>query len=53
MKNAIDFIQLWISMIIMIVLTALTLVSSETATIKPKNPAMGASAVSVVREPSA
>ena len=41
MKNAIDFIQLWISMIIMIVLTALTLVSSETATIKPKNPAMG------------
>jgi type IV pilus assembly protein PilC len=53
MKNAIDFIQLWISMIIMIVLTALTLVSSETATIKPKNPAMGAAAVSVVREPSA
>ena len=52
MKNAIDFIQLWISMIIMIVLTALTLVSSETATIKPKNPAMGAAAVSVVREPS-
>jgi hypothetical protein len=35
------------------VLTALTLVSSETATIKPKNPAMGAAAVSVVREPSA
>jgi type IV pilus assembly protein PilC len=51
MKNAIDFIQLWISMIIMIVLTALTLVSSETATIKPKNPAMGQAAVSVVREP--
>jgi type IV pilus assembly protein PilC len=41
MRNAIDFIQLWISMIIMIVLTALTIVSSETATIKPKNPAMG------------
>jgi type IV pilus assembly protein PilC len=41
MKNAIDFIQLWISMIIMIVLTALTIVSSETATIKPRNPAMG------------
>lgn len=41
MKNAIDFIQLWISMIIMVILTALTLVSSETATIKPKNPAMG------------
>jgi type IV pilus assembly protein PilC len=38
MKNAIDFIQLWIAMVIMIVLTALTIVSSETATIKPKNP---------------
>jgi type IV pilus assembly protein PilC len=42
MKNAIDLIQLAISMIIMIVLTALTIVSSETATIRPKNPAMGA-----------
>jgi hypothetical protein len=30
-----------ISMIIMIVLTALTIVSSETATIRPKNPALG------------
>ena len=40
MKNAIDFIQLWIAMVIMLVLTALTIVSSETATIKPKNPAI-------------
>ncbi|MFA6456294.1 MAG: type II secretion system F family protein [Bacteroidota bacterium] len=38
MRNAIDYIQLVISMIIMIVLTGLTLVSSETATIKPKPP---------------
>lgn len=38
MRNAIDMIQLVISMIIMIVLTALTLVSSETATIRPKPP---------------
>ena len=38
MRNAIDMIQLVISMIIMVVLTALTLVSSETATIKPKPP---------------
>ncbi|MCK9408687.1 MAG: type II secretion system F family protein [Bacteriovoracaceae bacterium] len=38
MRNAIDMIQLVISMIIMIVLTGLTLVSSETATIKPKPP---------------
>ena len=41
MKNAIDYIQLWISLIIMVVLTALTLVSSETATFHP-NTAPGA-----------
>ena len=35
MRNAIDFIQLWISLIIMVVLTMLTLVSSETATFHP------------------
>lgn len=35
MRNAIDFIQLWVNMIIMIVLTLLTLVSSETATFHP------------------
>ncbi len=40
MRNAIDFIQLWITMIIMIVLTMLTLVSSETAMIRPKAPGM-------------
>ncbi|MCZ6775945.1 MAG: type II secretion system F family protein [Ignavibacteria bacterium] len=45
MKNAIDYIQLSISMVIMIVLTALTIVSSETATIRPKNPALGTVAV--------
>jgi type IV pilus assembly protein PilC len=38
MRNAIDFIQLWITMIIMVVLTLLTLVSSETAMIRPKTP---------------
>ncbi len=41
MRNAIDLIQLVISMIIMLVLTGLTLVSSETATIKPKAPGGG------------
>jgi type IV pilus assembly protein PilC len=40
MKNAIEVIQLSISMIIMIVLTALTLVSSETATVRPESPHM-------------
>jgi type IV pilus assembly protein PilC len=38
MRNAIDFIQLWITMIIMVVLTLLTLVSSETAMIRPPTP---------------
>ncbi|MDL1891378.1 type II secretion system F family protein [Sphingobacteriales bacterium CHB3] len=41
MRNAIDYIQVIISMIIMVVLTALTIVSSETATVRPKNPALG------------
>jgi type IV pilus assembly protein PilC len=44
MRNAIDYIQVLISMIIMIVLTALTIVSSETATVRPKNPALGSTA---------
>lgn len=38
LQNAIEAIQLSVSMIIMLVLTALTLVSSETATIRPKAP---------------
>lgn len=38
MRNAVELIQLSISMIIMIVITALTIVSSETATIQPRNP---------------
>jgi type IV pilus assembly protein PilC len=37
MRNAIDFIQLWVNMVIMIVLTLLTLVSSETATFHPSS----------------
>jgi type IV pilus assembly protein PilC len=40
MKNAIEVIQLTVSMIMMIVLTALTLVSSETALVKPESPHM-------------
>jgi type IV pilus assembly protein PilC len=38
LKNIIDLIQLVIAMVIMIVITALTLVSSEAALIKPKSP---------------
>jgi type IV pilus assembly protein PilC len=40
MKNAIEVIQLAVSMIMMIVLTMLTLVSSETALVKPESPHM-------------
>lgn len=38
LANAIEVIQLTVSMIIMLVLTGLTLVSSETATIRPRAP---------------
>ncbi len=40
LKNIIELIQVIIAMIIMIVMIALTLVSAETATIKPKTPGM-------------
>jgi type IV pilus assembly protein PilC len=40
MKSAIEVIQLAVSMIMMIVLTALTIVSSETALVKPEAPKM-------------
>jgi len=40
MKNLIEMIQVFIAMIIMIVMIALTLVSAETATIRPKAPGM-------------
>jgi type IV pilus assembly protein PilC len=38
LKNAIEVIQVVVSMIIMVVLMALTIVSSETATVRPKAP---------------
>ncbi|RCK75144.1 MAG: Type II secretory pathway, component PulF / Type IV fimbrial assembly protein PilC [Ignavibacteriae bacterium] len=38
MKNAIEYIQIWLAMVIMVILTALTIVSSETAMIRPKPP---------------
>ena len=40
MKNIIEVVQLTISMIIMIVMIAITLVSAETATINPPSPVM-------------
>lgn len=41
LKNIIEIIQVAIAMIIMIVMIALTLVSAETATVRPKSPLMG------------
>jgi type IV pilus assembly protein PilC len=38
LKNFIEFIQISIAMIIMVVMIALTLVSAETATVRPKTP---------------
>ncbi len=38
LKNAVEFIQLAIAMFIMIVITGLTLISAETALMKPKTP---------------
>ena len=39
LKNVIEMIQVFIAMVIMIVMIGLTLVSAETATINPSNPA--------------
>lgn len=38
LKNAVEFVQLAVAMVIMVVITGLTLVSSETAFISPKSP---------------
>jgi type IV pilus assembly protein PilC len=38
LKNAVDLVQIIVAMIIMAVMTALTLVSSETALVSPKTP---------------
>ncbi len=40
LKNAVEAISLFVNMVIMVVLTALTLVLSETATVKPESPHM-------------
>lgn len=37
LKSVVDFMQLWVALIIMIVMTAITIVSSETAVIKPQS----------------
>ncbi|MBZ0263944.1 type II secretion system F family protein [bacterium] len=37
LKNVVEFVQIFVAIIIMVVMTALTMVSTETATIKPKS----------------
>jgi type IV pilus assembly protein PilC len=39
LKSVVDFVQLWIAIIIMVVMTAITIVSSEVSIVKPKGPA--------------
>jgi type IV pilus assembly protein PilC len=41
LKNIIEIIQVAIAFIIMIVMIALTIISAETATVRPKTPTMG------------
>ena len=45
LKNLIEIIQVIIAMVIMVVMIALTLVSAETATVRPKNPGMGSTTI--------
>ena len=43
LKSVVDFVQLWVALLIMIVMTALTVVSSEVSVIKPKQRGTGPS----------
>ncbi|MFO7448024.1 MAG: type II secretion system F family protein [Ignavibacteriaceae bacterium] len=45
LKNVIELIQVVIAMVIMVVMIGLTLVSAETATVRPKTPGMGFNSV--------
>jgi type IV pilus assembly protein PilC len=38
LKSVVDWVQLWVALIIMIVMTAITIVSSEVSVVKPKGP---------------
>ena len=49
LKNFIEVVQVFIAMIITIVMIALTLVSAETATVRPKTPGMANNVTNVER----
>jgi type IV pilus assembly protein PilC len=50
LKNLIELVQVVIAMIIMVVMIALTLVSAETATVRPKTPGMGSNVITVDKD---
>jgi type IV pilus assembly protein PilC len=41
LKAVVDWVQLWVALVIMIVMTAITIVSSEVSIVKPKPPGQG------------
>jgi type IV pilus assembly protein PilC len=45
LKNLIEIIQVVIAMVIMVIMIALTLVSAETATVRPKTPGVSSNAI--------
>ncbi len=47
LKNLIEIIQVVIAMVIMVIMIALTLVSAETATVRPKTPGVSSTAIEV------
>ena len=47
LKNLIEIIQVVIAMVIMVVMIALTLVSAETATVRPKSPGVSSTTIEV------
>jgi len=47
LKNVIEIIQVIIAMVIMVVMIALTLVSAETATVRPKSPGVSSTTIEV------
>ena len=47
LKNLIEIIQVIIAMVIMVVMIALTLVSAETATVRPKSPGLSSTTIEV------
>ena len=47
LKNLIEIIQVAIAMVIMVVMIALTLVSAETATVRPKSPGVSSTTIEV------